>query len=144
VKAGAYAAGEGRERRSTRQLEATYRALCERDDHPSAEQVYASVRAALPSTSRGTVYRNLQKLVEDERIRVVPVAGRSARYDGRVEPHDHFVCTACGDLVDVHRADAPVAKPPRGLGGHRIEAVAVTYFGLCRGCRPATSPRAMD
>lgn len=121
-------------RRATRQLDATLRVLVESSAHPTVEQVYRAVRAELPAISRGTVYRNLGKLVASERVRLVQVHDRSARYDARLDPHDHFLCTRCSLLLDVEHGAAPVAKRRARVRGHRVEGRTLTYFGECRGC----------
>jgi Fe2+ or Zn2+ uptake regulation protein len=127
---------EAARQRSTRQLDATLAVLAESDRHPSAEQVYAAVRARIPAVSRGTVYRNLGKLVAARRVRVVQVHDRAARYDARLDPHDHYLCTRCAMLVDVE-------SPPRRrrgdarVRGHRVEGRTLTYLGVCRACESA-------
>lgn len=47
----------------SRQREAIKAYLMERQDHPTAEMVYMSVRETNPKISLGTVYRNLSLLV---------------------------------------------------------------------------------
>lgn len=122
--------------RSTRQLDATFRVLFESREHPTAEQLYHAVRRQLPSISRGTVYRNLGKLVSSERVRLVHVHDRCARYDARLEPHDHFYCTRCSMLLDVETGRTGWHRRPSRarIRGHRIEGRTLTYYGLCRGC----------
>lgn len=124
-------------RRATRQLEATWIALCATRTHPTAEELHRTVRRELPSISLATVYRNLQKLVADDRARLVAVAERRTRFDGRTDAHDHFVCRACGRVVDVERSRGAsrVRRPP--LGRHRVEEFSLTYFGRCASCAPA-------
>ena len=51
-------------RRMTRQRQAIMEMLAKTDEHPTAEMVYEAVRKQLPEISLGTVYRNLQLLVE--------------------------------------------------------------------------------
>ncbi len=118
--------------RQTRQLDATFRALRDATDHPTAEQVLTRVRSWLPKVSRGTVYRNLGKLVGDGRVQLVPV-DRAARYDARLDAHDHFVCRVCGAVLDVPLRAAG-ENPPLTLDGHIIEAIERTYHGCCRTC----------
>ncbi len=129
-------AADGTRQRSTRQLDATFRVLFESREHPTAEQVYRAVRRELPAISRGTVYRNLGKLVSAARVHLVHVHDRCARYDARLEPHDHFLCTRCTLLLDVEsRLPAPHRRPSRArIRGHRVEGRTLTYYGLCRGC----------
>jgi Fe2+ or Zn2+ uptake regulation protein len=129
--------------RSTRQLDAVYRVLRESDAHPTAEQVYRAARAVMPAVSRGTVYRNLAKLVAAGRVRSVHVHDRCTRYDARLEPHDHFLCLGCTMLLDV--------APPRSahgrtrtrsrIRGHRVAGRVLTWLGTCRSCEAATAAK---
>jgi Fur family peroxide stress response transcriptional regulator len=127
------AAKTGVRPRATRQLDATLRVLVGSTEHPSAELIYRAVRRELSAVSRGTVYRNLAKLVADDRVRVVHVHGRSARYDARLDPHDHFVCSHCAMLIDVEHGQAATSGRGR-VRGHRVEGRTLTYFGVCRNC----------
>jgi Fe2+ or Zn2+ uptake regulation protein len=120
--------------RATRQLGATLRVLVGSAEHPTAEQIYHAVRAELPAVSRATVYRNLGKLVAAERVRLLHVHDRCARYDGRLDPHDHFVCMRCTTLLDVERGQAKVRSGHARVRGHRVDGRTLTYFGVCRAC----------
>ena len=55
----------GTQKRATRQLEAVFQALQGDPTHPFADEIYRRVRKKLPRISLATVYRNLQRLVED-------------------------------------------------------------------------------
>ena len=82
-------------RRQTRQRRLVYEAVASTDTHPTAEWVFERVRRRLPRVSLGTVYRNLQLLVTEGRLKAW-TRGRTTRYDAGVMPHDHFVCQVCG------------------------------------------------
>src|SRR5262245_46861810 len=77
------------------------RALRELANHPSAEEVFRSVRSDFPSLSLTTVYRTLETLAEHGEIELVHVGGARARFDHRTDPHHHAACTRCGRLEDV-------------------------------------------
>ena len=122
--------------RRTRQLTAVEAVVRTAHDHPSAEEVHRRVRQKLPQVSLGTVYRNLQKLAADQRLRVLQIAGRGARYDGMLETHDHFLCDACGTVVDVvvpRRAGTPTRRE-MDRAGYLVRAQTVTLYGLCPAC----------
>jgi Fur family peroxide stress response transcriptional regulator len=128
--------------RQTRQLAAVYDVVRAAHDHPTAEEVVGRVRRRLPQVSLGTVYRNLQKLAVQQRVRVVHLADRTARYDGMLEDHDHFVCERCGDLTALPRARA--AAPKRAAltaAGYSVRAHAVTFYGVCSDCSAAPCRR---
>lgn len=120
--------------RSTRQLDATLQALVASTEHPTAEQVFREVRRQVPAISRGTVYRNLGKLIAARRVRLVHVHDRCARYDARLDPHDHFLCTRCTMLLDVESRPRGLRRSRARVRGHRIEGHTLTYFGVCRDC----------
>ena len=88
-------------KRATRQLEAVFQALQGDPSHPFADEIYRRVRKKLPRISLATVYRNLQRLVEDGKIRAFLLGERVARYDPETNDHDHFICESCGRIIDL-------------------------------------------
>ncbi len=124
--------------RQTRQLAAVYDVVSGARDHPTAEEVFARVRRRLRRVSLGTVYRNLQKLAAQQRVRIVHLADRTARYDGMLASHDHFVCEHCGDLTDLPRTRGVVPRRAAlSEAGYGIRAHAVTFYGVCPECGAA-------
>ena len=133
----------GRRRRNTPQRRTILDHLRTSHDHPTAAEIYGSVRARLPRISLGTVYRNLDVLHEDGMIHKIENAGADTRYDGRLEPHDHVRCTRCGALRDMPgRSAHPAATSPPGaeVAGIAIAGWRLEYFGLCRECRGVPAP----
>src|SRR5262249_28906206 len=70
-------------------------------NHPTALDVYASVRQKRPHIGLATVYLILNLLVEQGRIKEIHHNDETCRYDARTDRHDHAVCTVCGTLIDV-------------------------------------------
>jgi Fe2+ or Zn2+ uptake regulation protein len=127
-------------RRLTRQAAAVYDALAASHDHPTAEQLFQRVRQQLPQVSLGTVYRNLDKLRDQGRLRVVRLEGGQAHYDAMMDAHDHFICERCGAVIDV-----PSHAPAGDLGavhaaGHQVHWHTTALYGVCNRCA-AGSPR---
>jgi len=120
--------------RATRQLTAVYDVLRTSCDHPTAEQVFRRVRDTLPRVSLGTVYRNLDKLREQGRLRVVRLASGEAHYDAMVEAHDHFVCERCHAVHDLDRAPTPPAARRLRDDGCVVHWHTTALYGLCGGC----------
>jgi len=128
--------------RHTRQLAAVLEVVGDADDHPTAEDVYTRVRCRLPRVSLGTVYRNLQKLVAQQRLRVVQLPHRAARYDSMLQPHDHFLCERCGTLTDWVREDRPqLDSSALDQAGYLVHAHSLTLYGVCPDCRAAAPHR---
>lgn len=89
-----------KQQRNTRQRQLVLDAVRSRQDHPTAEQIYQSVRERDAHVSRGTVYRNLNLLCEKQDIYRVVMADCD-RFDLRADPHHHMRCVLCGSVVDV-------------------------------------------
>jgi Fur family peroxide stress response transcriptional regulator len=128
--------------RTTRQKEAILRAARASGDHPTADRVYEAVRRELPKISLGTVYRNLQRLVSEGKMTLAPVQDRSARFDPKSEPHDHFVCESCQKIYDVDRSGGMAVD----LGGFerqgfRVKSHTLSVYGLCPVCTAKSPPR---
>jgi Fur family transcriptional regulator, peroxide stress response regulator len=130
--------------RVTRQKEAILRAAQSSGNHPTADMIYAAVRRELPRVSLGTVYRNLQRLVDEGRMSLAPVQddnGRSARFDPETRPHDHFVCERCKRIYDMARgAGEAVNLDAIERRGFRVTAHTLAVYGLCPKCAPRAAP----
>jgi Fur family peroxide stress response transcriptional regulator len=93
------------------------------------------VRQKLPRISLATVYRNLQRLVEDGKIRTVLLGERVARYDPETSDHDHFICESCGRVIDLFlERDRQVDLTPLVSDGYLVSTHNLTVYGLCQGC----------
>ena len=104
--------------------------------HPSAEWVYQTLKPDHPDLSLGTVYRNLVFFQERGDIQSVGVVNGQERFDGVTVPHSHFVCHACGAVLDLDQTklntqlDQEISKQ-YSLAVERHE---LTFYGLCQAC----------
>lgn len=120
----------------TNQRRTVLEVLLERTDHPTADQVYEAVQARIPQTSRRTVYRVLDTLVDIGLVRRVHHPGATARFDAKISRHHHLVCVRCNRIVDF---DSPtldnVALPKGKPQGFEISDFSVQFMGTCPDCR---------
>lgn len=121
----------------TWQRRVLFEALLDRQDHPTADQLYEALYDRVPGLSRTTVYRVLDTLV---RLGVATRAshpGSAARFDPVTRPHHHLLCRVCDRLLDVD----PVAVPPlpsplpADTGGFEITDYTIYFRGTCSRCR---------
>lgn len=125
-----------KERRQTIQKGLVWDALNECLDHPSAEQIYERIIQKYPTISRATVYRNLNALVEDGKIRRVQVLGGPDHYDRILNPHYHIQCVKCKNVHDVVvTKDLSVAFEDLDLHGYTLESYEVVFNGVCPDCQ---------
>lgn len=84
----------------TRQRFAICKFIISRVDHPSADQIYQSLKTDHPTISLGTVYKTLGLLEELGLIQKLRFNESSIRYDPDMELHINIVCSKCGKIYD--------------------------------------------
>lgn len=119
----------------SRQRESIKNCLMNRHDHPTADTIYMSMREEFPAISLGTVYRNLNLLVELGEIQKLSLSEGADRFDADIRPHYHFVCQKCQSVTDLPLPPVEsinqIAQEccPGQIDNH------VTYFyGTCQHC----------
>ena len=104
--------------------------------HPTAEWVYQQLKPAIPDLSLGTVYRNISLFKDEGVIQSVGVVHGQERFDGNTAPHTHFICTACGSVLDLE-IDLPpevLAQTESSFGGH-VSGYQLQFTGTCAKCK---------
>lgn len=119
----------------SRQREKIFQVLRKTRSHPTAEWVFERVRDQMPKISLGTVYRNLNILKQQGKIRELDFGETSRRYDAFTGEHYHFICEQCGIVKDL---DVPPQDDlnervrtfvPGSVQSHRLD-----FFGTCNEC----------
>lgn len=110
--------------------------------HPTANTIYEDLSHKYPNISLGTVYRNLNFLVEQGKVTRLHYEGESDRYDGNTEPHYHFLCRSCHQVFDLpmeplNHIDTLASVNFDG----EIEGHSVLFHGICRECSDNLSPK---
>ena len=108
--------------------------------HMTAEQIFAVLRQTYPTVVLATVYNNLNRLWEEDRIRKVSVEGMPDRYD-RMQRHDHLVCKGCGKLLDVDLGDLTCQLEQKA--GISILSYDLKLVYLCEECRNKRQQKGM-
>lgn len=140
----AMSTSETRYHRSS-QREAILGLVRQAKSHPTAEAIYARLKHRYPRLSLGTVYRNLHILVQQGKIREIRFGSGRDRYDGHLEPHYHFICRRCEDLIDLDMPMRPeLEQEASGLGRFSVEGHSVVFQGLCASCRQRDSQHPAD
>ena len=118
------------------QRDALFNLLCSTHTHPTAAWLYDKLREDFPRLSQGTVYRNLNILAEQKRIKVINVDGTFAHFDADMSVHNHVICTRCGKVEDAFMpSDEDCEKKAAEISGYRIDSHRFDFFGLCPDCQ---------
>ena len=104
--------------------------------HLTADQIYDEVKIAIPSISKGTVYRNVRVLEELGLVSELNLNDTVSRFEAKRNNHYHFRCERCGQVFDV---DEPVNKElDRRIAektGFKISCHQTEFHGLCCDCQ---------
>lgn len=128
---------------ATRQRSYILECIQNRKNHPDADAIYQAVSKTMPSISLDTVYRTLSLFARKGLIQQLAVPTHRFRYDGCVEPHDHFVCTRCERIEDVPNVagvSSPLPEEVRQIG--TVQSAQRTYLGVCKSCADHEPERA--
>lgn len=119
----------------SRQREAIKACLMGRFDHPTADALYMSIRQEFPNISLGTVYRNLNLLVDLGEIQKLTFGDGTDHFDADTTPHYHLVCRDCGSVTDLRM---PVIhglnEQAESHCGSKIEGHTIFFYGTCEEC----------
>ena len=119
----------------SRQRESIKACLMARHDHPTADAIYASIREEFPNISLGTVYRNLNLLVELGEIQKLRCGDGADHFDADTRPHYHFMCRECGCIEDL---PMKISQEINDLAQEHVHGKIdshITYFyGVCENC----------
>ena len=129
---------EGKNRRNTIQRNLVLEAVIKLHNHPTPDEVYEYIHKEHPTISKGTVYRNLNFLIDCGQLYKVPMPDAANRVDHTLRPHYHIMCRKCGRVYDV---DMPyftkIEELVRDFHGFDIEEHQLIFTGLCPDCKEA-------
>ena len=121
----------------SRQRESIKHYLMATKEHPTADEVYMNVKQEFPNISLGTVYRNLNLLTDIGEAIKISTPNGGDRFDGKLEPHNHFLCTKCGRLLDLELDMQSIDEVNR-LAAENFDGVITSsstlFYGECSDC----------
>ena len=104
--------------------------------HPTADWLYQQLKKEFSNLSLGTVYRNLNILVEQKRIQKLPFGSTHDRYEVIKNSHYHLVCEKCGSVQDFDmRQYAEINNQAQKMSGFNITRHRIDFFGTCEKCQ---------
>ena len=115
--------------RNTRQKELILDIVNKSYNHPNAHDVYLECRKELPNISLGTVYRNLNTLVELNKIQKLKSTDNIDRYDKMIK-HSHFICIKCNKIIDINEK----VDYNEYVGENKVLNCKLILEGLCKEC----------
>ncbi len=123
--------------RQTKQREIILTVLQQAQAALSADQIWEAARLHLPSLALTTVYRNLDRLLEQRLISAVLLPdGGATRYMPAGGHRHHLVCMGCDRTIDL--PDCPLEAVEEELErktGFSIARHSLEIYGYCAQCK---------
>jgi len=121
--------------KNSRQRDLVLRILRDSKNHPTAETIYQEARKTMPSISLGTVYRNLNHLRDEGRIRELSYGKGISHFDGEIREHHHMRCLSCGTVEDVLCViPKSFTEEVQAETRFQIHSVCLEFVGICESC----------
>lgn len=116
--------------RSTRQREVVYEAILSKRDHPTADEIFARAKGAMPTISLATVYNCLDTLVQCHLVKQVHLERESTRYCPNLTEHAHFHDNETGTIYDVQLDSETIGQLASLLpNGFNVSTIDITFRG---------------
>jgi len=105
--------------------------------HPTAEEIYLILKENGSTASRGTVYRNLNQLIEKGIVIKISIQDGPDRFDYIKEKHNHIICLKCGKVFDYfyNLNENKLKKDALEQTGVEIVDNTFTLKGICNNCK---------
>ncbi len=114
--------------------------LASRTDHPTADQIYASIQHRISGISRTTVYRVLETFVHLGLAQKISNPEAKARFDADTRRHHHAFCTTCEEVMDVFSDTLSTLDVPDVGHDFVMRDYSVNFTGLCGKCLSEAAP----
>jgi Fe2+ or Zn2+ uptake regulation protein len=101
--------------------------------HPTAEEIYHSLKKNFSIISQATIYNTLEFLKNYGLIQEITIEKGRSHFDYEVEPHHHFLCRRCDHIYDIDVKGCPLAGK-KTVDGHKIEELRPYIIGICSEC----------
>lgn len=110
--------------------------LEQREWHPTAKELYRHLKNRMSGLAFSSVYRALENLIKDEKIRRFTINGeKEQRFEIYDKPHPHFKCINCGKIYNIElEINFTFKEFIEAYTDHIVIDINITYFGICRDC----------
>lgn len=101
--------------------------------HASNQDLAAAARKTMPTVTNTTVHRITARLVEAGMASYAPSLDHVKVVDANTKKHDHFLCQACGRLIDINVSKDIFDKLQGQIPGP-VSRRNILVAGVCENC----------
>ncbi len=103
-------------------------------DHPSAEDIFATIKETYPTISFTTVYKTLDILEKMGEVLKITIDDERKHYDPNTYTHHHIICLGCNKISDVDAESVNPQLPDGILQEFTPSRYHVSFYGTCKDC----------
>jgi len=124
-----------RKYKRSRQREQILSLLRGTDKHPTAGWIHRELKKELSNLSIGTVYRNINILLDQNLVQKIEAGSDNDRFDANTEQHYHFICRECGSVDDLPlKVLTGLNKKATRVTNYQVEKHRLDFYGICPLC----------
>ena len=120
--------------RNTHQKEIILDIIHKSKTHPTIQEICQEVSKMDSKIGQATVYRNINKLVQQGEVVRIATNEEAFHYDGNNKPHHHLYCNSCKRIIDIDNEYQDNIKQLEQKYLLKIHKVTILYEGLCSLC----------
>lgn len=103
--------------------------------HLSIEQLYEEMHREIPSISLATIYKNVNKMVENGFLTQVAMTTEKSVYEINKAEHSHLHCVVCHTVEDITLPLEAVSLVASEKSGFAITSNSLVFDGVCSECQ---------
>lgn len=94
--------------------------------HLTVDQIFNYIQKKHPQAGRSTVYRNVEELVKEKKLKKIAGVGDKFVYEGKVEPHAHLICRSSKQIQDIPFSAELLNQIPQNF---QVEDLDINIYG---------------
>ncbi|MEN3015150.1 MAG: Fur family transcriptional regulator [bacterium] len=99
--------------------------------HPTAEEIYTTLKKQIPTLSKTSIYNNLNILLSKKIIKDIKTK-KEQRFDYIEKEHLNFYCQVCEKIFDIPLQELKILFKARNF---KVEKINLYAEGICEKCQ---------
>lgn len=121
--------------RNTKQKDIITSEIMNTKSHPTIKQLCNMVKEKDSSIGQATVYRQIDRLVSEGKVRKIANENGDDYYDGNIMNHAHFVCNKCDKVFDIEDDNLNlIFDYLSNMKNNKIDSCNIVLRGVCSSC----------
>ena len=99
--------------------------------HATINDIYCDIKALKPNVQKGRIEKIIFFFFENGTSEKLKVDGFDDYYEISKGPHNHFICSTCGKVININ---SQVVTPNNDIDGNIVQNIKIYIYGICSEC----------